>query len=64
MSLYVSLSITVYQKYLITVGKDCDDIHVPLRVNCNNFHDHLTFHLALSSGQPFVHHLQHYQDNI
>ncbi len=27
------------------------DVHVPLRMNCKNFGDPLTFHLAPSSGQ-------------
>ncbi len=30
------------------------DIHVPLRMNYNNFGDPLTFHLAPSSGPNFI----------
>ncbi len=29
------------------------EIHVPLRMNCNNFGDSMTFNLAPSSGQSF-----------
>ena len=30
------------------------DIHVPLKINCNNFGDLLTFHLAPSSSQNLL----------
>ncbi len=33
------------------VMKFSTDIHVPVRMNCNQFADPLTFHTAPSSGQ-------------
>ncbi len=44
------------QTYLDSYGtKDCmklgSDIHIPIRMNCNNFGRPLNFHLAPPSGQ-------------
>ncbi len=33
--------------------QDFDDIHVPLKMYCYHFGDHVTFHLAPSSAQNF-----------
>lgn len=51
MAVSVFLSSTLVQTEITTIGwivmKCGSDIHVPLRLNCNNFSDPLTFHRAL-----------------